>query len=251
MDAAATIQDAVARVVALRAHTASAPDLKAAASAIKALQARRFAGTYADVLTSEVQGGAARFFLEELYSERDYAERDAQFARIAGPLQRFFPQRVVGTAVAMACLHALTEELDHAVAIRWLELGPQHADDAARYIAAWRAVGRADDRALQLRTVLEVGEELERLVRLPGLRLTLRMMRRPAHAAGLSALQAFLEAGFDTFAGLVHGDDHGAGAFLDLIRRRETAWMDGLFHQELQPCCERLQACLDKRPSAD
>ena len=73
---------------------------------------------------------------------RDYAERDAQFSRIAGAMQRLFPQQVVATAVALARLHALTEELDHAMGKAWLAPG---ADDTmpahVRYVQAWRTVG--------------------------------------------------------------------------------------------------------------
>ena len=243
MNASSIIQDAVARVADLRVQTATRPDVQAAASQIKALQARRFGGTYADLLADDVYRGAVRFFLEELYSEKDYSRRDAQFARIAGPLDKFFPQRVVDTAVAMARLHALTEELDHAMALAWVASSSMQ-DDAARYVAAWRTVGRALDRDVQLATVLHVGCELERLVRLPGLRMSLRLMRRPAHAAGLGALQAFLEAGFDTFAGLVRGRDRGARQFLATIEGREAHWMAQLFQLDADECAARFRHCL-------
>ena len=47
-----------------------------------------------------------------------------------------------------------------------------------------------------------MGNELAQLTRKPGLRTMLRMMRKPAHAAGMGALQQFLESGFDTFGQL-------------------------------------------------
>jgi hypothetical protein len=102
MDAAIAIREAISRVTALRRETQSSMSLKAAAGHIKSLQARRFAGTYEDLLSSSDYSGAARFFLDDLYSDTDYSSRDAQFARMAGGLQRLFPQKVVGTAVALA-----------------------------------------------------------------------------------------------------------------------------------------------------
>ena len=89
-------------------------------------------------------------------------------------------------------------------------------------------MGRPEDRHQQLAKVLAVGAELDRLTRMPGLRLTLRMMRGPAHAAGLSSLQGFLESGFDTFAKM-SGRGDGARTFLNLIQTRETALMNALF----------------------
>jgi len=126
MDAAETIRNSVARVTALRRAAAAHDDLQAANRAVKRLQARRFAGTYADLLESSEYSGAARFFLDELYSDKDYSLRDAQFSRIAGALQTFFPEQVVATAVALAELHALTEELDQEMALAWLAQGGQH-----------------------------------------------------------------------------------------------------------------------------
>jgi hypothetical protein len=116
MDAAQTIRGAVTRVADLRTEAQANPSLRMAIAAIKSFQSRRFAGTYADLLESPEYGRAARFFLEDLYGDKDYSLRDAQFARIAGGLQRVFPQQVVETAVALANLHVLTEELDRKMA---------------------------------------------------------------------------------------------------------------------------------------
>lgn len=223
------IRDAVARVALLRQTHQDSPDLARMVGTVKAFQARRFAGSYADLLKSGQYRPAAQFFLDELYSNKDYTARDEQFARIAGALQRIFPEQVVQTAVSMARLHVLTEELDDAMAQHWLaHRCDTGASECAHYVAAWRAVGRAADRHDQLATVLIVGRELDRFTRTHGLRMLLRMMRRPAAMAGLSSLQQFLESGFDTFAAM---GKKGAGAalFLETIQSREAELMDLLF----------------------
>jgi hypothetical protein len=56
------------------------------------------------------------------------------------------------------------------------------------------------------------------------LRHSLRAMRIPARAAGLAALQTFLESGFDTFRGL-----RGADEFLAQIVKRERSLAASLF----------------------
>ncbi|MDP2368143.1 FFLEELY motif protein [Rhodoferax sp.] len=229
MEAANIIRDAVARVSLLRQTHHDCPELACMVGAVKAFQARRFTGTYADLLKAGPYRPAAQFFLEELYSNKDYTARDEQFARIAGALQRIFPEQVVQTAVSMARLHGLTEELDDAMARHWLaHQGDPNISECGRYVAAWRAVGRPADRRDQLETVLAVGRELDRLTRAPGLRMLLRMMRRPAAMAGLSSLQQFLECGFDTFAEMGRKGS-GATLFLETIRTREAALMDLLF----------------------
>lgn len=226
MEPAETIRNAVAAVGLLRVQTAASPALLAAVKQVKLFQARRFRATYADLLGSDDYGPATQFFLDELYSDKDFAQRDAQFAKIAGALQTLFPKQVVQTAVTLAQLHQLTEELDHQMGIS--VLSASSADEVATYLQAWNTVGRQPDRQLQLKTVLSVGLELERLTRTPGLRLMLKMMRRPAHAAGLGALQTFLEAGFDTFAAM-SGKKQLVASFLSTIEERESKLIQVFF----------------------
>lgn len=245
MEAARTIRDAVARVSELRASEAAEPALRGAVLSIKALQARRFAGTYRDLLAGGPSAAAARFFLDELYGDKDYTERDAQFGRIAGAIERFFPGAVVETAVGLAKLHAVTEELDHAMGRAWLALGDRQRE-APRYLAAWRAVDRRADRQAQLDDVLAIGDDMIRLTRTPGLRTMLRMMRAPAAAAGLGALQRFLENGFDTFAAMARGD--AARRFLDTVRGRESELIAQLFDADLVACGTRLAGTLGQAP---
>jgi hypothetical protein len=56
------------------------------------------------------------------------------------------------------------------------------------------------------------------------MRHSLRLMRAPAHAAGMGALQDFLERGFDTFRQM-----RGADEFLARIARRERELAAQLF----------------------
>ena len=241
MDAAHTIRDAVSKIIELRRKSVSNPQLGVAIAAVKQFQSRRFVFTYGDILNAGPYQGAAQFFLDELYGEKDYSHRDTQFARIAGAMQTLLPKTAVATAVLLAQLHLLTEELDHTMGVEWLDVSqkassaenPRTAmplDTSLLYVKTWQNVGRREDRQLQISKVLEMGHDLDRLTKTHGLRLLLKMMRRPAEAAGLGDLQHFLEQGFDTFARM---DQHhpGVAGFLSLIEQRETALMDDLFSQ--------------------
>lgn len=226
MDASQLIRESVMRVTELRQTVADTPGLARAVSDIKQLQARRFAGTYYDLLHSAHFKLAARFFLDELYSEKDYSARDAQFARIAGTLERVFPHQVVQTAVSLAQVHRLTEELDLAMAQHWMN--NPGGSEVTRYISAWRAVDRRPDRNTQLGAVVDIGYELDRLTRTHGLRLMLKMMRGPANLAGMGSLQKFLEAGFDTFAALGRKTE-GVSSFLATVQAREDRLIELMF----------------------
>lgn len=272
MNTAQIIREAVAQVQAMRAESRAAPCIREGVMKVKRLQARRFAGTYADLFASPSYSAAARFFLEELYGDRNYADRDAQFARIATAVETLFPRDVADTAAALARLHALTESLDHdmarvglnfttAVPADRVELreGAQgsggsggsegseggEGGEAAAYVRAWRAVARRNDRELQLANVLALGAEMSRLTRLPGLRMMLRMMRTPASAAGLGSLQRFLESGFETFAAVARVPG-GVERFLATIREREERLMLSLFDGDSGPAAQDIRAALGR-----
>ncbi len=240
------IQAALQVVAQLRQqHLADAP-LAGASAQIKRYQAQRFQATYTDLLQSSRYKTAATFFLHELYSDKDYAERDQQFARIANTIAKLFPHSVVNTAAALAEVHALTESLDDSMARQWLESRTSEPDmnQHARYIYCWRRVGDSLARHRQLDVVLELGGQLSSLTRKPGLRTLLRMMRQPAAAAGLNSLQGFLEAGFDAFAQM-----RGANEFLELIQQRESEWIASLFTAELVTCETTLHHLMDPSSS--
>ena len=203
-----------------RAARAASPILLGQVMAIKAYQQRRFSHTYADLMPTARYGGASRFFLEELYGPGDFSQRDAQFARVVPALVRLFPRDAVETVNTLAELHALSETLDSEMG-RHLPHGPVLADS---YAHAWQATGLAAERERQIALTLGVGQSLDELTRKPLLRHTLWMMRGPARAAGLSALQQFLENGFDTFRAM-----RGAKEFLDLVSTREHLLAAALF----------------------
>lgn len=214
------ILEVLRQVDAQRALRGADPALASAVAALKRYQQERFRRTYRDLLDSPRFGDAARFFLEELYGPADFTARDAQFARVVPALVRLFPAEVVRTVFALVRLHALTEELDSAMAT--LLNGTTIDRDA--YMQAWRTTGREEARRQQLALTVEVGLDLDRLTRKPLLRQTLHLMRGPARAAGLQNLQAFLERGFDAFRSM-----RGAQPFLDLITQREGELIRTLF----------------------
>lgn len=218
---AVSILEALRAVERERERRAADVALAARVRSVKAWQHARFERTYVDLLASPRYGAAARFFLEDLYGPADFTLRDRQFARIVPTLCRMFPQTIVDTVAALADLHRISEAFDTAMAAA-LPAGAEV--DASAYGRAWREVDDAAGRARQIELMLRVGAALDGYTRNPLLRGTLRMLRGPAHAAGLGALQEFLETGFDTFR-----DMHGSSEFLSTIAARERELAARLF----------------------
>lgn len=220
------ILELLRRVDEQRVQRAADPVLAARVHAVKHYQHERFQHTYADLLAQPRYAKATRFFLEELYGPVDFTRRDTQFKRVVPALVRLFPREVVLTVQTLGELHALSEELDSAMG-RAVPAGPV---DLAGYIAAWQAVGRPADREAQIVLMRRVADALDVYTRNPLLRHSLRLMRTPARLAGLPELQAFLEAGFDTFGAM-----HGAKDFLDTVVGRERALAAWLFAASVPP----------------
>jgi hypothetical protein len=219
-EASAAILEHLTSVNAERQARADDAAWAARVEAVKRYQQRRFERTYADLLTHPRYAGASNFFLNELYGPSDFTQRDAQFARIVPALVRLFPAEVVGSVQALAALHALSEQLDSRMG---REVSTE-AIDAAAYVRAWQQCGDEPAREQQIALLEQVGHTLDGLTRNPLLRHTLRVMRGPARAAGLSALHTFLESGFDTFRGM-----RGADEFLSIIGNRERELAATLF----------------------
>lgn len=223
----------LAAVALEREQRAADPALSSAVLAVKRFQHRRFELTYADLMAQPRYARAAEFFLSDLYGPADFTDRDAQFARIVPALVRLFPRDIVATVSELSQLHALSERLDSRMARALLAQGAAGAIVALSgqvYGELWREVGSADERERQVALMSSVGAALDRYTRNPLLRQSLRLMRGPAAAAGLGALQRFLENGFDTFRGM-----RGADFFLATIGERERALARGLFAGQPAP----------------
>jgi hypothetical protein len=188
--------------------------------AIKRFQHARFQRSYMQWLEHPRYGAAARFFLEDLYGPGDFTARDTEFARVVPALVRLFPQTIVDTVVDLVELHALSESLDSRMAaqIDVIEI------DWESYAFAWQRTGTHEERRRQIDLMVRVGKALDEYTRSISLRRALVLMRRPARLAGLSALQSFLERGFNTFGSMA-----GARAFLDAIATTERALAEVLF----------------------
>ena len=190
------------------------------------MQAHRLERTYADLSAHARYRAATRFFLEDLYGEKDFSARDREMLRIVPVMARILPASAVETAAQAIELEALSESLDQRLAEA---LGEAALDDAS-YAAAYRESSSRREREHQVTLVVAVGRRLDGLVRKPFVSQTLKLMRQPARVAGLSGLQDFLERGFEAFRAM-----NGAHEFLETFSKRERRILEKLFSGDPDP----------------
>jgi hypothetical protein len=186
-------------------------------------QAGRLGRTHQDLLESRRFRAAAKFFLTDLYGPTDLSRHIDDVRRIVPVMTRVLPDSGLATVAHAVELNALSESLDGAMVGA---LGDKVvAIDEGAYAAAYRTIGRADDRSRQIDLIELLGKALDKLTHLHFIGMTLKMMRGPAAFAGLGELQAFLERGYSAF-GSMRG---GASVFVNLVVSRERAISVALF----------------------
>ena len=187
---------------------------------LKQWQSDRLARTHADLLASERYAPAAGFFLSDLYGPKDFRSRDEELERVVPVMVRVLPARALLTLLEAVRMDTLSESLDNDVVLALRKAGRVRSIDWPSYVAAYQACGRRADRELQIALIDKIGKTLDRLTRMPLIRVSLKLMHGPAHLAGLGELHSFLQRGFDAFSEM-----KGADEFLAIITERETALM--------------------------
>ena len=192
-------------------------------SRLRRWQSARLARTHTDLLHNPRYQPAAGFFLEELYGDRDFRQREHDLARIVPMMNRILPAGVLHTAALALELNALSYELDAEMTRMLIADGHfRHELDEAAYVAAYRRCARYELRRHQIDLVEQLGQDLEKIVRKHLVHTALKLAKTPARLAGVGELHHFLDTGFHAFRHM--GAD--AGTFIATITRRERAIME-------------------------
>ncbi len=232
--AQATLVAELATVARLQAERDANPILAGALDRLATWQSRRLRLTYDDLSRQSRYADAMRFFQTDLYGNRDFAQRDADLARIVPVMVRMLPDAVIATIAKAVELHALTQTLDRSLLARLPRADGQFS--VGEYTRAYRRMGKRPERERQIRLIGEIGARLAEFVQKPLIRAALRMMRQPARLAGFGALHDFLDRGFAAFGKMGDATD-----FLETIDVRERALMEALFAGEPAPIPDPLE----------
>ena len=188
---------------------------------LRQFQARRLAASCADLRRTPRYAAAAEFFLSDLYSEKDFTERDRNVEKIYPIMIRLLPEAVLETVAVAAELNALSHRMDLRMVARLDgQLDPAQPLSLHHYALAYAQDQDHSIRRHQLALILGLGRGLDHIVRKRMVRELLALCHWPAKLAGLGALQSFLERGFDAFTAL-----KGANPFLLALAHRERAFM--------------------------
>lgn len=243
MAASAALVRELRHVLAQNEERAGNPILAGSLDRLREWQAARLRNTYADLAADARYGAAVSFFESDLYGSGDFSRRDADLMRMVPAIMRFLPEGVIACVAQAVELNALSQDLDRLVLARLprVDAGFTVSD----YCRAYRRAGEAASRRRQIQLIGEVGAALDRYVHKRFLRTVLAMMRKPAKAAGLAALQDFVERGFAAFRAM-----GGADEFLATVQKRETALHESIVGGNTAPFADPTIVLAPMRPRA-
>lgn len=195
-------------------------------------QSQRLKQTHADLYRSPLYRQGLDFLLQDLYSPRQFSQRDEDFERVFPTLVRLLPESVLGIVADLIELNLLTQQLDRQLAQALQEQSLQQKPlqapaaeqrtggppwDRQRYAEAFRGCNNPGQRYRQIHLVADIGRGLQRYVDSRSLRIALRMTEGAAEMAGVGELHHFLTRGFRVFREM-----QGVDQLLDRIVHRET-----------------------------
>jgi hypothetical protein len=179
---------------------------------------------YEDLGATADRAAAVEFFVSDL-TGIDISARDREIAKVVPLMSRMLPGKALQAVATAMQLNARVLGINLSIC---RELYRKIATDAAiteaGYCSACRRASRLEECLELVHLTAEIGRDLDQLIRIPMIGLTLKAMRVPARLAGFGALQKFLETGYKTFNDLQDVD-----TFLDDMTARMTEVFTQIF----------------------
>ncbi len=193
-------------------------------------QSNRLRQTHQDLYKSPEYAQGLQFLLSELYSPKDFSGRDRDLERILPKMIKLLPKQVIETVSLLVELNLVTQMLDHQLAQTIFKHLKYTRINEAIYCQAYRHCNNFDKRNEQIQLTAEVGKKLDRYARSKMINISLKLSKKPAEMAGLSALYSFIMRGFTAFHSM-----HDIDYLMSTITQRETQILDNIYQCQPHP----------------
>jgi hypothetical protein len=198
---------------------------------LRVWQSQRLARTYADLLEVPRYTPACRFFLDDIYAERDFSQRDHDLETMYDFMRRFVPDAVSRPAALTIKLHRMTDALDQQLLeVLVNQVGITDSITVAQYAEAYRLCNNYRERVEQIDAIIEICEHIDSIVRNPITGPALAIAKRPLRGAGYGEVVNFLERGYDSFKRM-----HGSRHFRKTLHDRELSALDRMYAHDPDP----------------
>lgn len=232
MSAATDLRKYTERSNAIHREYLGNPDLLGKYERFVAWQLAYMLPFYEDLRASENYSAAVDFVVSDL-TGIGVSQRDHDIARVVPVMSKMLPDKALHTMASAMHLNARVLDINLSICRALYKESSVDAEiSEVDYCAACRQASSLDEYHELVKLIEKIGHNLDHVIRVPMIGLTLKAMRAPARLAGFGALQNFLDIGFKTFSGLEDVDQ-----FLDDITHRMNEVFTRIFTEPL----ERLQ----------
>ncbi len=197
---------------------------------LRAWQANRLAGTYADLLEDPSFAPACRFFLSDIYAPRDFSQRDRDAERMHTLLSRIMPAPLLQAFTELIDLNSLTHQLDATLLQALVQLGLTETLTAAMYAEGYRMCANRNERERQIELIQKLLIIVGEVAHMWGTGPVLKLARVPVERAGFGELFDFTQRGYDAFKPMKNYK-----TFAAIIRQRESEILRRIFEKDLNP----------------
>jgi hypothetical protein len=224
------------RVQTLQA-TATKAKLLPLVKGVQRWQTLRMQATHEAHINNPRTAPALAFFAEQIYGPQDFSQRDADIKRVVPKMHKYMPNQALLSLESALRLHALSYELDYALALTLKSIALAADNPCAKtsivinsqtYAAAYSKENNADLRREQISLLIELGENLSQAIAIKGVAMMLSLSKHPARMKGLQALHLFLHDGYKAFKKIPSSQ-----RFMDDIASKEAHLVAVLFSKQV------------------
>ncbi len=181
----------------LKQHDPSEKVFREALFKLQKWQAQRMRKTHQSLLENQQYRVATEFFLDDIYGGIDLTDIANEAERVINKALKILPETVMVTATYALELNALSAELDEQLAqCLFYDMG-EHEISMATYTEAFRRSADLHTRQRQVELAKMLAEGLDKYVRSRVVHTTFKLVKKPAHRAGIGNLYGFMGKGFD------------------------------------------------------
>lgn len=178
---------------------------------------------YDDLRTQPGYSDALDFVITDL-TGLGISQRDEDLARAVPIMVRMLPNKALGSLAAALELNATVLRINLEVCQRLFERIDAEPICEAEFCAAYRNAATLKECLALARLTRQLGESLDKIVRIRALGFMLTAMQGPAHVAGFGALHNFLATGCERFQAI-----EDVPRFLDLMHGRMIQVLTRIF----------------------
>ncbi len=155
--------------------------------------------------------------------------RDHDIQRVVPAMIRILPASALRTIATGMELNARILEINLSICEAYDKHKTGDLFTEAEYCRAAREATSIEDCMELVTLTKQLGHDLDRIMQIPLIGVSLRAMRKPASLAGFASLQLFLETGYSAFHKLKNVD-----AFLDATESNMRKMFEHIYHIPLQ-----------------